>query len=36
MNKEHWVNCILAKITNELTPGDLVCITHIDEEKVSE
>lgn len=36
MNKEHWINCIISKITDELTPGDLICVTRIDKKEVSD
>lgn len=33
MNKKHWINCIISKLRNEHTPGDLVAIAHIEGEK---
>lgn len=36
MNKEHWINCIIDKMNDALTPGDLICVTHVDKKEVSD
>jgi len=36
MNKEHWINCIIDKMNDAPTPGDLICVTHVDKKEVSD